>query len=104
MSGPSLQIEFTVFMRTHSVVVKTKKIKTLVSIGCIDNPGLLLVELQSHLSHLVLDQFHASFCLFLRSEQNHKVSSAGEFHPCALVEPDVNLSVLPAPIIQPLIR
>ncbi len=29
------------------------------------------------------------------------VSSPGEFHPEALVEPDVNVSVHPAPIIQP---
>ena len=29
------------------------------------------------------------------------VSSPGEFHPEALVEPDVNVSAHPAPIIQP---
>ena len=30
------------------------------------------------------------------------VSSPGESHPQALTEPDVNLSIHPAPIIQPL--
>ncbi len=30
-----------------------------------------------------------------------RVSSPGEFHPKALVEPDVTLSSHPAPIIQP---
>src|SRR3972149_2632293 len=30
-----------------------------------------------------------------------KVSSPGEFHPQALAEPDVNLSIHPAPIVQP---
>jgi len=29
------------------------------------------------------------------------MSSAGEFHPCALPKPDVNVSAHPAPIIQP---
>jgi hypothetical protein len=29
-------------------------------------------------------------------------SSAGEFHPHALTEPDVNLSIHPALIVQPL--
>ncbi len=32
------------------------------------------------------------------------VSSPGEFHPQALVEPDVNLSIHPAPIIRLLER
>ena len=30
-----------------------------------------------------------------------KVSGAGELPPCALSEPDLNLSAHPAPIIQP---
>ena len=32
---------------------------------------------------------------------SRKVSSPGEFHPQALREPDVNLSIHPAPIVQP---
>jgi hypothetical protein len=32
---------------------------------------------------------------------HHEVSSPGESHPQALLEPDVNLSAHPAPIIQP---
>ena len=32
-----------------------------------------------------------------------KVSGAGELPPCALSEPDLNLSTHPAPIIQPLV-
>ncbi len=31
------------------------------------------------------------------------VSGAGELPPCALSEPDLNLSAYPAPIIQPLV-
>ena len=31
------------------------------------------------------------------------VSGAGELPPCALSEPDLNLSIHPAPIIQPLV-
>jgi hypothetical protein len=33
---------------------------------------------------------------------SRKLSSAGEFHSHALPEPDVNLSIHPAPIVQPL--
>src|SRR5712692_737010 len=37
-----------------------------------------------------------------RPERAGKLSSAGEFHSHALPEPDVNLSIHPAPIVQPL--
>ncbi len=39
---------------------------------------------------------------FLRmlTAQNHESSSPGESHPQALTEPDVNLSIYPAPLIQ----
>jgi hypothetical protein len=32
------------------------------------------------------------------------LSGAGESHPCALPEPDVNLSIHPAPIVQPVTK
>ena len=34
-------------------------------------------------------------------KRNEEVSGAGELPPCALSEPDLNLSAHPAPIIQP---
>ena len=34
-------------------------------------------------------------------EAHHEVSRAGESHPCALAELDVNLSVHPAPVREP---
>src|SRR4051794_22149981 len=40
-------------------------------------------------------------CLGVAPAQHDEVSRRGESHPPALVEPDVNVSAHPAPIVQP---
>ena len=45
---------------------------------------------------------HDPFSCLAALHQNDESSSAGESHPHALTEPDVNLSAHPAPIVQPL--
>jgi len=44
------------------------------------------------------------FSFGLTTAQDHEESSAGESHPRALAEPDVNVSARPAPITQPTAR
>ena len=41
------------------------------------------------------------FGLFLVLKAHQESSSLGELHPQALRKPDVNLSIHPAPIVQP---
>ena len=51
--------------------------------------------------HSLRDNSHYPPGVTLQSEADDEVRSPGESHPQALSEPDVNLSVHPAPIIQP---
>ena len=53
---------------------------------------------ETHFCNPLLDFFQHRVSLTLTISQDHEVSSAGEFHPRALSEPDVSLSTHPAPI------
>ena len=66
-----------------------------------DAPSLLLGQLQTEfrepLPHFLLDVIH----ILSELETHHEVSSPGELHPEALVEPYVNVSAHTAPTMEP---
>ena len=67
----------------------------------------LPIEIYTICQNLSLDNFRKEVSRLERNFARHpdfeEVSGAGELPPCALSEPDLNLSAHPAPIIQPLV-
>jgi len=64
--------------------------------------GRNLVDLELEFAFdKAFDACHHPFTRLLTFHQNDKVSSLGESHPQALLEPGVNLSAHRTPIIQP---
>ncbi len=66
-----------------------------------DDEGLVRVLLQVQSVEHLVDRPDRPPELPARRRQHQQSSGAGEFHPHALTEPDVNLSAHPAPIVQP---
>ena len=69
--------------------------------GRIDNAGFSRVQSKTRLGRPPLNHSQGKKSLSFCATQKDKSSSAGEFHPHALTEPDVNLSAHPALIVQP---
>ena len=67
----------------------------------LNKPGLLRVKRQTKFSHPCFEVPEKPSRPSLMLKAKDKVSSPGESHPQALLEPDLNLSTHPAPIIQP---
>ena len=80
--------------------VITQKVETADN-GRIDNAGFSRVQSKTRLGRPALNHVQSNESLSFCATQNDKSSSAGEFHPHALTEPDVNLSAHPALIVQP---
>ena len=78
----------------------TQKVESAAN-GRIDNAGFGRVQSKTRLGRPLLNHRQSKKGLRFRATQNNKSSSAGEFHPHALTEPDVNLSAHPALIVQP---
>ena len=78
----------------------TQKVETAAN-GRIDNAGFGRVQRKTRLGRPSLNHSQGKKSLSFCATQNDKSSSAGEFHPHALTEPDVNLSAHPALIVQP---
>ena len=72
------------------------------SLAGINDPCFSRVQFQSVFFYPVVDLFQRLLRFLLASTQNDEVSRAGEFHPDALPELDVNLSAHPAPVIKSL--
>src|SRR5271166_2015379 len=72
------------------------------SLTGINDPCFCRVQFQSVFFYPVVDLFQRLLRFLLASTQNDEVSRAGEFHPDALPELDVNLSAHPAPVIKSL--
>jgi hypothetical protein len=67
----------------------------------LDQACLLRLELQPELVQAVSQRRQEPLCLTSGLEAEHTSSRAGELHPRALTDPDVNVSVHPALSVQP---
>jgi hypothetical protein len=83
----------------HFVKTETEKIKSFSS--HIHKAGLDGMKGQFQFDHDLLYLLQGFLSVLPGSADDYKVSGPREFHPRALSEPDMNLSVHPAPIIQP---
>ena len=64
----------------------------------LDQTRLSVVKLQAELGKSRVEFLHTRHRLAVVLEADHEESSAGELHPRALAEPDVNVSAHPTPI------
>src|SRR5271157_4733511 len=112
-SGSEVGEELAVFIlrsaRTKGISQEIKlrfigKLASSFLIFAVHNAGFIRVKRQSAFPKPLVQSPNQPFRFLPCPAVDHTVSSPGESHPQALIEPDVNLSAHPAPVIQPQVK